>query len=93
MWEIHALAARGWTVSAISRHTGRGRRVARASRHRLPQEQKSSAGWCVLLRIQFRPLVQLALIAGSSDGMCIDDLTLGRARSLCGPVCCDPWCR
>jgi transposase len=27
--EIHALAARGWSVSAISRHTGRDRKTVR----------------------------------------------------------------
>jgi transposase len=27
--EIHALAARGWSVSAISRHTGRDRKTIR----------------------------------------------------------------
>jgi transposase len=28
--EIHALAARGWSVSAISRHTGRDRKSVRS---------------------------------------------------------------
>jgi len=28
--EIHALAARGWSVSAISRHTGRDRKTIRS---------------------------------------------------------------
>ena len=27
--EIHALAARGWSVSAIARHTGRDRKTVR----------------------------------------------------------------
>jgi len=28
--EIHALSARGWSVSAISRHTGRDRKTVRS---------------------------------------------------------------
>ena len=28
--EVHALAARGWSISAIARHTGRDRKTIRA---------------------------------------------------------------
>jgi transposase len=43
--EVHALHARGWTISAIARHTGRDRKTVRAymSGQRTPGVRKRSA--------------------------------------------------
>ncbi|MDP9189736.1 MAG: IS21 family transposase [Actinomycetota bacterium] len=44
--EIHALAARGWSVSAISRHTGRDRKTVRAYLA-APRAVRASAPSCL----------------------------------------------
>jgi transposase len=46
--EIHALAARGWTVSAIARHTGRDRKtIAKYLKGEGPGQQRRSAPSCL----------------------------------------------
>jgi DNA-binding NarL/FixJ family response regulator len=41
--ELHALAARGWSVSAIARHTGRDRKTIRKY-----LKGEGARGWCVV---------------------------------------------
>jgi transposase len=45
--EIHALAARGWSVSAISRHTGRDRKTVRAYLARPARARREPAPSCL----------------------------------------------
>ncbi len=45
--EIHALAKRGWTVSAISRHTGRDRKTVRKYLSRPAGERRAPAASCL----------------------------------------------
>jgi hypothetical protein len=45
--EIHALAARGWSVSAISRHTGRDRKTARKYLEAPPRAAEAVAPSCL----------------------------------------------
>jgi transposase len=45
--EIHALAARGWSVSAISRHTGRDRKTVRTYLERPPRARRERAPSCL----------------------------------------------
>lgn len=45
--EIHALAKRGWTVSAISRHTGRDRKTVRKYLKRQDAERRVPAPSCL----------------------------------------------
>lgn len=45
--EIHALAARGWSVSAISRHTGRDRKTVRTYLKRPPRQRRERAASCL----------------------------------------------
>jgi transposase len=45
--EIHALGARGWSVSAISRHTGRDRKTVRRYLRASPRSARAVAPSCL----------------------------------------------
>jgi transposase len=57
--ELHALAARGWTVSAIARHTGRDRKTVRrylageGGRQRPAARPRSIEPWVDYIRARF----------------------------------------
>lgn len=63
--EIHALRKKGWSISAIARHTGRDRKTVRAylegrgGRDTRPQERPSGVGllheWVTGLVCSVRP--------------------------------------
>ncbi len=45
--EIHALARRGWSVSAIARHTGRDRKTVRKYSERAPWPSREPGPSCL----------------------------------------------